>query len=305
MAVAHADSINSFTITEATLKALPHCLHYKIPTHFCLWISDMGEVNPTPILDHYLPDLVVTVYRRPDENPWTEVANILDKTAEVAEQTIVKTETGIDVGYGNHSADNSQEQHVTFKEADVLGNPALAVVPQFAGFVLLPSSATVMKPYFHSMLDSTLWRGLPPYALAEQTTALGLSATHHIGKFPTNWGSIYPHEGKVIGDNDAKVSAVIASRAADILTNSLMVSHVHQRLSTKCGEKCKAASIQENNEETMFQMVYPITQDDCEMLGSAGSYTSSMLNKEGAYVWVVWRHYTGCADGDGNYIGRT
>jgi hypothetical protein len=45
-----ADNINSFTITQSTLKALPHCLHYKIPTHFCMWINIRGHVNTTPVL---------------------------------------------------------------------------------------------------------------------------------------------------------------------------------------------------------------------------------------------------------------
>ena len=52
-------------------------------------------------------------------------------------------------------------------------------------------------------------------------------------------------------------------------------------------------------------MIYPFEQSDCHILGEPSSYSSKMFNNHGAYVWIVWRHYEGCDDGDGKYIGRT
>lgn len=296
-----ADSINSATITKSTLKAFPNCVHYRFPTHVCFWISKLGKVNTTPVLSHYLPDLVVTVFSKPKDSPWFEINKIVDKAGKPIEQGIVHGMTGFDAGNGNHSFQEEYEQNVVFKEADVIGNPALLVIPSLG---LLPSTAKPWKLYFVSMVDSLLWRGLPPASIPEEGTALGLNITRHIGKGLTNWGGLYPHEGKVLSDNDAKAAMVIAARAADLVTNRPL-GHIYQKLSTECGEHCDAARIQENSEETYFQMIYPIEQNDCLILGDNESYSPDMLNNKGAYVWIVWRHYEGCADGDGFYLGRS
>ncbi|MEO8964697.1 MAG: TIGR03756 family integrating conjugative element protein [Gammaproteobacteria bacterium] len=300
-AQAENGQIHSGTIIKDTLAALPNCLHYQIPTHFCIWISESGDINTTPIVSHYLPDLVISVFAKPHDNPWIEVNKILDNIGQPIQKEIVKSVTGIDVGNGNHNLLDQHEQNVIFKEADVIGNPALTMMPAHG---LLPSIATPWQPYFQSMSDSLLWRGLPPAALTEEGMALGLNVIHHIGIGLTNWGGVYPHEGKVINDNDTKASAVIAERAGDLVTSRSEYGHVYKYLSTSCGEHCSASPIQENSEEAYFQMIYPTTQTDCHILGNSDSYTPDMLNPERAYVWVVWRHYEGCADGDGQYLGR-
>jgi integrating conjugative element protein (TIGR03756 family) len=296
------NSINSATIIKNTLSAMPSCSHYHFPIHYCLWINEWGEVNTTPVLDHYLPDLVVSVFRKPHDNPWFEINKIVDGIGQPIQKEIVKDMTGFDVGTGNHTLLDTHEQNVIFKEVDVIGNPALSVIPAHG---LLPSTATPWKPYFQSMTDSVLWRGLPPAALLEEGMALGLNVTHHVGRGLTNWGGIYPHEGKVISDNDTKASAVIGLRATDVLTNTKVFGHIHQALSTECSAHCSAAPIQENSKETYFQMIYPITQTECHILGDDDSYAAGMQNSEGSYVWIVWRHYEGCAEGDGQYWGRT
>ena len=71
-------SIHSETIINDTMAALPNCLHYQIPIHYCLWISKSGVVNTTPILSHYLPDLVVSVFSKPRDNPWVEINKTVD-----------------------------------------------------------------------------------------------------------------------------------------------------------------------------------------------------------------------------------
>ena len=209
--------------------------------------------------------------------------------------------TGFNVGNGSHSFQDNYEQAVVFKEADGIGNPAPMMIPHHG---LLPTTATFWKVYFQSMTDSVLWRGLPPAALFEEGMALGLNIAHHVGSGLTNWGGVYPHEGKVVGQNDLQTSADIAERASDLITKHDGYGHVYQNLSTVCGEHCAAAPIQENSKETYFQMIYPITQTDCYVLGSTSSYDSHMLNPKGAYVWIVWRHYEGCADGEGRYMGK-
>jgi integrating conjugative element protein (TIGR03756 family) len=297
---ANNSPIHSGIITKDTLAALPSCLHYQVPIHYCVWVSELGKINTTPILSHYLPDLVVSVFNKPRDNPWLEINKIVDGVGEPVQQGIVKSVTGLDVGNGNHSLLDTHEQTVVFKEADVVGNPALAMIPAHG---LLPSTSKPWWPYFQSMVDSMLWRGLPPTSLPEEGMALGLNITHHVGTGLTNWGGIYPHEGKVINDNDTKASIVIAERAADLVTQQGVYGHVYKYLPASCGEHCSASPIQENSKETYFQMIYPVTQTDCHILGDNESYSSDMLNSEGAYVWIVWRHYEGCSNGDGQYLG--
>jgi integrating conjugative element protein (TIGR03756 family) len=298
-----AKSITTINITEATLKATlklnGSCLRYQVPTRFCIW-STLHEVNFTPVLNHYLPDLVVTVYRNKGENPWLEASALFDKTSTMVQEKLIKN-----VGSGNQSFSDQHEQQIIFKEADVVGNPALIVLPQYAGKLLLNSTATPMYPYYQSMIDSLLWRGSMPEALPEETQALAFNLIHHIGTGLIDLGGVYPHEGSVMGNNDVYASMVIAQRAADLLSNDSTFGHVHQSLSNSCGQHCKAASIQENNKDTLFQMISPIEQDDCAVLGTDDAYSNKMLNEEGAYVWIVWRHYQGCQDGEGKFVGVT
>ena len=295
-------SINTATIIQDTLTALPSCLHYQLSAHFCIWISPTGKINTTPIVSHYLPDLVVSVFNQPHDNPWIEINKIIDNTSRPIQNTLIKATTRLNAGGGRHGLQNQHEQDVIFKEADVIGNPALLLIPAHG---LLPSTATPWLPYYQSMTDSLLWRGIPPYVLPEEGMALGLNITHHVGMGFQNWGGMYPHEGKVINDNDVKASMVIAQRATDLLTNSNVFGHIHKELDLKCGKQCKAAPIQENSKQTYFQMIYPVIQHSCHVLGTNESYTPSMLNQKGAYVWIVWRHYEGCSNGYGHYIGRT
>ena len=301
-AFASSANFTTVSVTKNTLKAFTklngNCLNYKIPTRFCIWVSPLGEVSTTPMLDHYLPDLVVVVYRNSDENPWIEAKTLLDVPANKAQAVFLP-----DAGSGNHGFMQGNDQAVIFKEADVIGNPALLVLPQ--RLTLLPSTASAMRPYFQSMLDSALWRGLMPQASVEEAASLVLGELHHVGIGLTDWGGVYPHEGTVLGNDDARASMVVAQRAADLLTNTTIFGHVRASLANTCGTHCKASPIKENSKDTLFQMISPVEEDECSVLGSDQSYQENMQNNEGAYAWIVWRHYQGCVDGEGTFIGVT
>jgi integrating conjugative element protein (TIGR03756 family) len=298
----HAKTLTSIDIVHATLSAAMKseggCLHYQLPTRFCLWFSPWMGRNTTPLLDHYLPDLIVIVYRNAGENPWIEANALFDIPSAAVQSRVIQK-----IGSGNHSFLDAHEQQVIFKEADVIGNPALAILPKYMGEMLLTSTATPLKPYFQSTLDSALWRGLMPEALLEETASVVLGEIHHIGTGFTDWGSVYPHEGSVIGNNDAKASMVIAARAADLLTNPTSYGHIHQSLDNSGGTHYTAAPITENSNDTLFQLIYPTEKTNCVPLGTNDSYDERMLNEQGVYVWIVWRHYQGCMNGNGAFIG--
>lgn len=296
-------SINSATITAATVKALPNCQHFR-PLGFCMWFSPIPwiGVNYTPLIEEYMPDLVVSVFNQAGENPWEEINATLDQVGKAAEQDIVTTVSGDHAGSGQHSFGDIHQQNAFFKEADVIGNPGLIALPQQ---LLLPSAAIPMAPYYQSMLDAAMWRGFPnvPGVLEEEGFAMVADLTHYIGSGLINWGGLYPHEGKIATTNDAKAAAVIAQRASDLTTSKVFFNHLHQPLSNRCGRHCEAALIQENSNKTQFQMLYPLENDSCDYFGKTLNYgEEAETQTHGAYAWILWRYYRGCRDGIGAFV---
>lgn len=230
---AFASSTNSALITESTLAALPHCLYYQVKG-VCYWLTDTGATVTTPYVSHYLPDVVVSVFNPPTDknggNPWVEINDTLDQAGKIAEQEIVTKLAHVKVGGGEHDFENPLQQNVYFKEVDIVGNPALPLLPTMP--VLLLSTSNPLKPYFQSMVDSALWRGFAPEAGPEQAAALTEDITHFIGCSggAINWGGAYPFEGKVETTNDAKAAAVIAQRASILLTGKNSWAHIYQSL---------------------------------------------------------------------------
>ncbi len=161
------------------------------------------------------------------------------------------------------------------------------------------------------MLDSAAWRGFPQLKTTqlEEAYAMVADIQHHIGTGLIYWGGIYPHDGKVSTSNDAQAAAVIAQRAGDLITSTSMMpisGNIYQSLSNICGQECNAASVQENSDKTEFQMIYPVVTDTCDDFGKTMNYGEDAETKtNGAYVWVLWRFYSGCRDGVGKFIGMT
>jgi integrating conjugative element protein (TIGR03756 family) len=302
-------NLNSATIIEATITAIPKCLHYRY-RGFCTWYSPYTGFSYTPYVEHYLPDLVVTVFNKPGDDPWMEVNQTLDAAGSKAQETIVSQLSGFNVGSGQHSDSNVHERNVFFKEVDVIGNPALSVISGFVPEYVLNSVAAPLMPYYQSMLDSAAWRGFPqiPTNIAEEKYASIADLVRHVGTpLPLiDWGGVLPHEGKVATTNDAKAAAVIAQRASDLTTASLLYAHIRQPLSTVCGRECTAAAIQENSKDTEFQMVYPKEEDTCDYFGKTISYGNDAEQQaQGAYTWILWRFYQGCEDGAGTFVSKT
>lgn len=283
---------NSAEITADTLAGLPACLHYEIKGT-CFWLNDTGGLVSTLYVQHYLPDVAISVFNKPGDNPWWEINTTLDQAGAVTQHGLVLLLTGLPANGGQHSFQHITEQHVFFKEVDIIGNPTLPELPSFP--VLLKSVALPLNPYFQSMLDSVMWRGFPPEALPEQAMALTEDITHTIGTGMTVWGGVFPFEGKVITGNDAKAAAVIAERASQLLTSTNGWGHVYQMLSTNCGTECQAAIIKENDVKTQFQLIYPRLETSCSVFGKSSNYgEDEKISAEGAHVWVLWRQYQGC-----------
>lgn len=299
-----AGSLTSIDITARTLAALPSCLHYQI-TGVCMWLTPSGYTTTTSYVEHYLPDVVVSVFNKPGDNPWVEVNATLDQAGSLAENAIITALAKTPAGSGRHGFNDPLQQNTFFKEVDIIGNPAVSALPTEA--MLLPSAAVPMQPYFQSMLDSALWRGFPPQAIPEQTYAMGTSLVNYIGNTggAVTWGSALPFEGKIQTSNDAKAAAVIAQRASNLLTATNSWGHIYQPLPIICGQACSAAIIKQNNDTTQFQRIYPDTQTTCEVFGQTMTYGEEIEPEaNGAYAWVLWRKYQGCIPGPGVFIGK-
>lgn len=298
-------AINSVEIAARTLSAAPHCLHYQIKG-VCFW-QFKGVITKTNYLIHYLPDVVVSVFNKSNENPWLEMRDTLDVAGSAAQSAIVSGLTEDKVGSGQHKFNNPLVENTFFKEVDIVGNPALATFSNYAQF--LPSAASIGMPYFQSMLDSALWRGFSPQADPEQLYAASVALVRYIGMGggSVTWGTAVPFEGKIETSNDAKAAAVVAQRASNLMTttNASSFGHVYQPLGTTCGTQCKAATIKENDDDTQFQMIFPVAETTCERFGQHVSYGEEAETKtQGAYAWVLWRKYEGCVQGAGTFVGK-
>lgn len=289
--------MNSALIIADTLAGLPACLHYEVQGT-CFWLTPAGTTITTPYVQHYLPDVVISAFGQADDNPWLEIHDTLDQAGQVADDHITQFIAQAPAGGGQHSFQTPLEQHVFFKQIDILGNPGLTTLPSTPA--LLPSVAIPLMPYFQSMLDSTLWRGFPPLAVPEQAYAYGMDITHYIGSGGDVWGGAYPYEGKTFAGNDMKAAAVIVQRASNLLTATNNWGHLVQPLPTNCGTECEAAVIQEGDDKTQFQLIYPDLENTCEVFGRSSQYGENVKTPaNGAYLWILWRRYRGCIPAPG------
>jgi len=293
------------------MAAIPSCLHYKV-IGVCYWLVCEGSnchVETTPKIEHYLPDAVVSVFRQSNSNPWDYAHSVVDPAAYQAGKAEVKTTMGFNLAEGNQSESNNEEQNNHFKEADLIGNPAISFFSSKAD-VFLPSQAKPLLPYYTSLGDAYMWRS--PLIEAARYAAYLVPGIHVVGSLVNQWGAVYPRVGFINQPADGKAAAVIAQRAADIATRGEQ-PHIYNPLNTddSCGDHCQTWEAIENDANTQWQMIYPISDHQCQVFGE-NDLTSlqpwgqdAAVKGDGNYAWVMWRHYKGCIPGRGKYLGST
>lgn len=297
-------AITTATLAADTTAAMqPSCLHYKV-TGICFWKDTFG-INTTLQVSHYIPDVVVTVYNRAGEDPWVEASKTFDQAAYAAGNTQTHLAMpGFNMEGGQGSAGDHIKTDLHLKEVDVIGNPAVTTL--FSNKeMFLPSQTSPFFPYFQSMLDTLAWR-FPPLETLFYPQSL-VPGLHDIGQWPLNtWGTVYPRSGFITQANDAKSAAVVALRAGHIVTREGQ-PHLYQMLSSSCGEQCTAAQVEENSDDTQWQMLSPIESNRCEIFGKSDTGGSqwglpAAAQANGAYVFNLWRRYHGCIQGEGAFI---
>lgn len=301
------NEISTIDVITDTFKGTSNCLHYKV-VGMCFWfrcqLSGCG-IETTLKLDHYLPDIVISVYTQPDNNPWDFAKVTIDPIAYQAGKAEVKSATHFNMADGHSHENSSRDVNNHFHEVDVIGNPALLIFNQL-GVLLLPGATTIFMPYYTSLLDAYAWRfpaleQFYPGSMVPGLNEVGTLILH-------DWGPIYPRNGYVNQPDDAKAAAVVAQRAADIATK-MGQPHVYQPLSSKCGDHCDVDSAKENSAQTQYQMIYPKVDNQCLVFGKSDITSLQPWGADAAkagnnrYIWVMWRHYHGCVPlSDGTYL---
>lgn len=308
-------AVTSINIVQDTLACTLNntCAKWKI-TGLCFWLDcdPFCSINTTLKVDHYLPDLVVSVYKGHHHNAWKEPEITgYDAAAFAAGQSQTHSLLHADLGHGNQSAATVTEQDTHFKEVDVIGNPALLFFRHMPR-LFLQSQASAWMPYYLSLADAYQWRS-PLIEIVSHPVNSLTPGMRVVGSLINNWGSVFPRTGFLNQPNDPKAAAVIAQRAADIVAAQHTAStHIARTLSSSsCGEACTVEDMQEGSpQHALWQMVYPFSEKSCDIFGKndlAGKLweQEAYQQGEGNYVWVLWRHYHGCIPGDGEYLFST
>lgn len=279
-----ANAINSAQIIASALS--PHCLEYKI-VGICYWLfcTPFGCSVKTSIkVSHYIPNAVVSSYDQTGRNPWAEMSSLGARISGFAEG-----------GGANKQKRVRNRNNLHFKNADVIGHPALAslIFGQFMGQINYACSSPIraFMPYFLSTLDGLMWRsGLPeslyPEALIPNMREIGSTIKGNM------WGNIYPRSGFVTQVNDYKASAVVAQRAIDIVTRTGQL-HVYQPLISHSYHGYWAPeSVTENTgtHNHKWQRLSPSTSSSCSTFPD----NAQPIANDGGYAWALWQPYKCC-----------
>lgn len=299
--------ITTATLIRATAQALPHCLHYRIKGACYWWVKDgaFGHPEVTLKVAHYIPDVVVSVFDRPGDNPLLEANYFYDKPAYKLAKKLIKAFTGLKLGDGRHSFANAHDTQVRFKEVSIIGNPAAHMLGKD---ITISPNAIAFMPYFNSFLDVMSWRfGTEMlYPDSWNPWAHPIGKTRIKNQYGNSWGHLYPRDGFVVAANDAIASAVIAQRAVDIITKRYQ-PHAYRYLKRRCGSHCKAAAVKENDRQSQWQRLFPVESHQCHVFGGKhGSEDHLATQTKGRYVWILWRYYEGCIPAKGGkYLSET
>lgn len=308
-------SINVVKIAQYGVQAVlsnpfGNYLDYKVEGA-CTWLDCSGfwcSTTTTPFVREYLPDVVISVYKKYGDNPFTE-ANQIDEAQQVAGQAAAKAYFHSDSGSGRTGSTKRGLMN-RFYQVDVIGNPAIWTIDHSIPFAHIQSSITPYAPYFSSLSDVVSWRtpmaeeAIYPQDLIPFVRDEGLKLAP--------WGSIFPRDGFITQGDGYKAAAVMAIRAGTIVTGQ-QAPHVGKGIRVgNCGwSHCDISPMKENdNNDVKFERIYPdaTTHYDSEDFGKNDltdmTPYGSQYEKDGSddYVFLAWRRYEGCVKGPGRFL---
>lgn len=290
-----AGAINSAEIIASAL--CPDCIRWQVKG-ICYWLQcGWGgcRVRTSVKVKHYIPVAVVSSYAQTGNNPWSEVSMLGHGIPGVAE------------GGGTNAQKRSQRKdNLIFKNVDVIGHPALAA-PVFNRFMgnlgyTCGTSAKPFMPYLLSTLDAVMWRtGLPesvyPEALIPGRRELGSQSASNM------WGNIYPRGGFATQTDDFKAAALMAQRAADIVTRTGQV-HIYQTLRDTPHEGYwPPGPVTENTgrDNHQWQRLAPGVSHSCAVFPT----DETPQAENGNYAFALWQPYSCCQRRGQKFLGST
>ena len=272
-------ALNTASLTQSALS--PACLAYKV-IGVCFWLSCTPfscEIETSIRVQHFNPDLVVSSYAATGENPWAEMA-ALSAPIPGAE------------GGGNLITPNTRRDNLPrFKNVDAIGHPGGWAVSQLAAQsgLACASGALAFQPYFLSTLDTLAWRYAIPESLYPEALTPGLRevGSQLAGEM---WGNVYPRHGFLVQPDDFKAAAVMAQRAADLVTRNGQ-PHVYLPLTpaARAGYWPPPPVLENDPSTHHWQPLVPEVQDNCAVFP-----TEAVQAEDGAYAWALWRPYSCC-----------
>ena len=307
-AAPRADTFTSADVVEATTAV--DCLDWKI-VGICLKLKCgfFGcRIKAYPWVEHRIPDLVVSAYNEPGNNPWTEGKALYGEPLSAAADAVSRATAGIPLGGGHGTATRpagtadagtQSDANLRFKEISVIGNPATLAFRQWLTGGAVPVACTTkvspMALYFSSEVDAAAWRT----GITEQFyPATWTPWARPIGRFPQGmWGTVHPRQGHVRQYHDVLAGAVAAQRAVDIATRAGQ-PHLYLRV----------PGISESDEKSdRWQMIHPRSEKQCNTFGEDRNYYRDRENVsgpgEGGYGWVYWPLHD-CCPGSGKTIAK-
>jgi len=312
------NQINTAEVMMDALQGIPQYSNWHV-IGVCYWYYVYPPHGTTTMeLDYYQPDFVVTVANENKDNPWL-AASLTDTVAYKAGNTLFKKISSTIFGFTTDESDgqvssstnqNAQGIGSITKSVDVFGAPDLS---NYTHMFKLDSDVTGMMPYYYSSTDTL---GRLDIAEAIKTQSYNLF-DYEIGTSLVNkWSYEFPRSMTASVSNNYEASAIVAQRAADIVTNNSPLHTVHT-VTDRCGFNCAISNVIENKPNTpipheKWQMIYPsnqpVTIGKSTLTDSPLHALGSAANKEGNgnYAYLVWRHHQGCVQAKGGiFLGAT
>lgn len=291
-----ADGLDTLDIIEKTFECTD-CLSYRV-TGGCAWLKCSAfppscSVRTSILVDHFLPDFVVSVYS--NTSPWEDLDSITKR-----EQGSIQTDI-----QGVHPESNRVDTNLDFKHADVITNPAILLFNELAaqsGFSCESVETVPAFPHFVSKHDPA-WES----PIIEQFYPQALLGQPRMSRLPEYWGPIYPRTGWTSLPFDAMSALVTAHRASHIVTGPPSL-HVYVPAGGNCSRNSRCwppvAVELDDRRNNRYQMLYPRTDDDAEPLPREGAWVNGMEVEDQRYSWVLWRRYECCKKEGQVYLGR-
>ncbi|EAS1759722.1 TIGR03756 family integrating conjugative element protein [Salmonella enterica] len=290
--------VAAITTPQIIASALsPDCLQYRV-VGLCYWLTctPLGcTVNTSVKVKHNLPELVVSAYSAPGDNPWKEMSLTDAATASVL------------AGGNTNSRITNSKTKIRYKDASAIGHPADASFYDFLSGLGYSCHSNVVpfQPYFLSTLDALTWRsGVPEMFYPEALTPL----VREVGQLGDLWGNIYPRGGALGQTHDYKMGAVIAQRAADIVTRAGQL-HVYIPLVPvpRPGYWPPSPVIEGQRNNHGWQMLSPQMSMSCAIFPDRSSIDTyaDRLSPTGDYAWALWRPYSCCQRRGQTFLGST